>query len=99
MFENSFCNFERFELPDEGAQNVIDTDIHSDEPLSHKLEQIGFEIQSTLLDKDMIKDKKHFKDKAINQAMGNAHYYAAILRELVLECVSLEEKAGLRKKK
>ena len=98
MFENGFCDFERFERPDDGTQEVIDKDILLDETsLSHKLEQIGFEIQTGLLDKYMIKDKKHFNDEVINQVMGNMHYFAALLRGLASEAVWLEEKAGLKK--
>jgi hypothetical protein len=94
MITNSFCDFERFEQPSEGTKEVVDLDISSDKSsLSHKLEQIGFELQTTVFDKDMI--ASHPPDNVINEIMGDVHYFGAMLRGLVLDCVELEKKAGV----
>jgi hypothetical protein len=52
--KHRFCDFERFKQPSKEVLEVVESDITSTKSkLSHKLEQIGFEIQTSFLDKDI----------------------------------------------
>jgi hypothetical protein len=90
-----------FEKGDEKTDYSIKR-ILSFELLSHKLEQIGAEVQTLcLLDQYMTQDKIDkglLTKETIDQIMSNIHYYMSLLRFLVVEAVSLEEKAGIEKK-
>lgn len=95
MIGDRFTKFEYYEKP--SRTESIKFLNSPTELLSTKLEQIGAEIQNETLDKVMTDNKDLFNKKTVDEVMGNIHYQAAILRDLVKECISLEEKAGLRK--